>query len=406
MAYLIMRRGPQPGKVYELNDDETWIGRGSKNDIIIHDNEVSREHVHIVRMSQGYEVHDLDSSNGTFINGQIVEDKWLAHAPCIIELGDSITFELQRHHPDSDSETSSEAYIDPDAPQMYLVVTTSSQDEPALYPLNSVTTRVGRSTTCDVVIIEPEISREHFQLILGQQGYVIQDLGSTNGTRINNDPLTGQSIVTPADVIQVGQSIKFHLTDQPEIFADGIIAPPLIDTKELGESPTKMRNNVKPQPTAQVEIPPLAHRTSSDVGTGIEKEQLRNQVLITYAREDWGDIVAPMLDTLAHEDIDFWVDQYLAEGSSDWLLATEQARLECWMLVVVVSDAAMQSDLVRKNWRHFQNREKPIILLIYQPVDRMPIGANKLTRIQYNPGVPDVAFHQLVDEINTLKTYE
>ena len=72
MLCLIMRRGPTPGAIFELDADEVSIGRGVKNHIVIHDNEVSREHCRLVRLLEGYELHDLQSSNGTFVNGQRV----------------------------------------------------------------------------------------------------------------------------------------------------------------------------------------------------------------------------------------------------------------------------------------------------------------------------------------------
>ena len=73
------------------------IGRGRKNDIIIQDNEVSRVHCRLIRVLDDYEIHDLGSTNGTFVNGKkIDEGGWLLSGRSIIELGDSITLE---YHP-------------------------------------------------------------------------------------------------------------------------------------------------------------------------------------------------------------------------------------------------------------------------------------------------------------------
>ncbi|MBE2193559.1 MAG: FHA domain-containing protein [Anaerolinea sp.] len=67
---LIVRRGPQPNQVYELNKDVVTLGRDITNDIVINDPEVSRHHCRLTRGGGGYTMEDLTSTNGTFINGQ------------------------------------------------------------------------------------------------------------------------------------------------------------------------------------------------------------------------------------------------------------------------------------------------------------------------------------------------
>jgi nucleotide-binding universal stress UspA family protein len=231
-------------------------------------------------------------------------------------------------------------------------------------------------------------------------GYTIEDLGSTNGTLVNGEVLSEPLLLQPEDVIQIGTMVQMQYTATPQKFT------------------TEMRTDVLPQPWTEVDTHVSAARrtTAHDVsdialsgkaepgpiGTGLEDVSLRDQVLVTYARENWEPMVASLVDALHEADIQAWVDQYLIAGSPDWQAATEQARLECWLLVVVVTQAALQSDLVRRNWRHFHNREKPIILLMVDGVDRLPIGANKLARIHYNPGLPDHAFRQLANVIDRL----
>lgn len=67
---LIVRRGPEPNKVYELSKDIVSIGRDITNDITINDPEVSRHHCRLTRGGGGYTIEDLGSTNGTFVNGQ------------------------------------------------------------------------------------------------------------------------------------------------------------------------------------------------------------------------------------------------------------------------------------------------------------------------------------------------
>lgn len=67
---LVMRLGPTPGKVISLSDDEVTIGRDIVNDIVISDPEISRKHARFVKVGSGYQLEDLGSTNGTYVNGQ------------------------------------------------------------------------------------------------------------------------------------------------------------------------------------------------------------------------------------------------------------------------------------------------------------------------------------------------
>ena len=67
---LVVRRGPQPNQVYEMNKDVVAVGRDITNDIVINDPEVSRHHCRMTRTPTGCTLEDLGSTNGTFVNGQ------------------------------------------------------------------------------------------------------------------------------------------------------------------------------------------------------------------------------------------------------------------------------------------------------------------------------------------------
>jgi hypothetical protein len=67
---LVMRSGPNPGKVFDLTKNEIFIGRDISNDIVISDAEVSRKHARVSLEAGGYVLEDLGSTNGTSVNGQ------------------------------------------------------------------------------------------------------------------------------------------------------------------------------------------------------------------------------------------------------------------------------------------------------------------------------------------------
>lgn len=87
---LVVRNGPNPGKVYELNKPEMVIGRETGNDIVISDIEVSRRHARLLAQSGSYLLEDNGSTNGTFIEGKRLLGPHLLRPGEIIRLGENV----------------------------------------------------------------------------------------------------------------------------------------------------------------------------------------------------------------------------------------------------------------------------------------------------------------------------
>jgi hypothetical protein len=66
---LVVQEGQLAGKRWPLSKTEFVIGRGEDCDIVLPDRQVSRHHFRVVRDDDGYNVEDLGSKNGTYING-------------------------------------------------------------------------------------------------------------------------------------------------------------------------------------------------------------------------------------------------------------------------------------------------------------------------------------------------
>jgi serine phosphatase RsbU (regulator of sigma subunit)/pSer/pThr/pTyr-binding forkhead associated (FHA) protein len=69
MPSLVFLAGPIAGRRYKLGDGEYVIGRRSDCQIFVPDMRVSRQHARLVKTGDGWQLEDLGSNNGTYING-------------------------------------------------------------------------------------------------------------------------------------------------------------------------------------------------------------------------------------------------------------------------------------------------------------------------------------------------
>ncbi|MBE3066809.1 MAG: FHA domain-containing protein [Chloroflexi bacterium] len=76
-----------------------------------------------------------------------------------------------------------------------------------IYPLEAPEIIIGRDASNGVAINDAEISRKHAKLSLHGSAYVIQDLGSTNGSFVNGQRITGTQVLNPGDTVSFGENI-------------------------------------------------------------------------------------------------------------------------------------------------------------------------------------------------------
>ncbi len=72
-AFLIVQRGEDIGRRFDLDTTQLTVGRGSDNDMVLNDPMVSRYHAVVKRQGNGYLVIDLGSSNPVVINEHVCE---------------------------------------------------------------------------------------------------------------------------------------------------------------------------------------------------------------------------------------------------------------------------------------------------------------------------------------------
>lgn len=67
--------------------------------------------------------------------------------------------------------------------------------------------RIGRDADCDVLLLDPTVSRVHAVLSACGAAWQLKDAGSRNGTFVNGRRLTGSQLIAPADRIMIGNFV-------------------------------------------------------------------------------------------------------------------------------------------------------------------------------------------------------
>ncbi|MCC6418491.1 MAG: SpoIIE family protein phosphatase [Gemmataceae bacterium] len=88
MAFLVVARGPEPGRVILLIQREVVLGRGADCDAVLKSMVVGRQHARVVREGEVHVLEDLDSRGSTYVNDQRAPDRTRLRNGDVIRLGD------------------------------------------------------------------------------------------------------------------------------------------------------------------------------------------------------------------------------------------------------------------------------------------------------------------------------
>jgi pSer/pThr/pTyr-binding forkhead associated (FHA) protein len=75
IGMLVVKRGPNAGSKFVLDQDVTKAGRHPDSDIFLDDVTVSRRHAEVVHAGDGYRLRDVGSLNGTYLNRERIESE-------------------------------------------------------------------------------------------------------------------------------------------------------------------------------------------------------------------------------------------------------------------------------------------------------------------------------------------
>ena len=192
---------------YPIEKDKIIIGRGVEADLRVPENLrfVSGQHVEVQKEATGYFIRDLNSTNGTLVNNQLLQpdQDYAIGNESIIRIGDDnygVSIGFTFYNP-VETANSVAGFIQ--AAQATRIEQTSML-------------LIGRLDNCDIVLDSPEVSRRHAIIRQIGDAYSIEDLESSNGTYLNNEPIKTAEL-HEGDLIQIS---TYRL-----LFQGGLLVP-------------------------------------------------------------------------------------------------------------------------------------------------------------------------------------
>jgi membrane fusion protein (multidrug efflux system) len=228
-------KGSDP-KTYKLDSDRIRIGRESDNDVILAGKTCSRYHAEIVRSKGDYKIIDLGSTNGIKIGSERVQEMLITHGISIGVGQYTLSFVLSDQQADRTvriavddvvPETVKTEIEPPEAPAepavLYIRYLVNNQLK-VLKIVAGAEYLIGRSPSSDLVLDDRNVSARHARISTTDDGFSIQDLGSSNGTQVNGKPVR-ESALEPGDSITIGstkltvQKEREQQTDEDQLLA-------------------------------------------------------------------------------------------------------------------------------------------------------------------------------------------
>jgi DNA-binding response OmpR family regulator len=113
----------------------------------------------------------------------------------------------------------------------------------------SAQTTLGRAVECEIVVADKSVSREHARLRQEGRRWLLEDLGSTNGTQLNGERVIGAINLRDGDTLQVGDiPFVFHDPDTtsretplPDLEVDTAAGVVRVNRKVVGLSPKEFQ---------------------------------------------------------------------------------------------------------------------------------------------------------------------
>jgi ABC-type multidrug transport system ATPase subunit len=189
-----------------LHQDVVTLGRGRDNDVVLPQPYVSTHHGRLEFQHGIWTYSDLDSTNGTYINGQRSRRARL-HDGDVLRIG----------HPAAGSVSLTLLERDDELGDQPRLMGSTRMGAVTLKDRGVLT--IGRSPEVDIPLEAPVVSRQHARLERTPDGPLLRDLNSTNGTFVNGERLTQPRPLQEGDAVQIGPFTLIYTGERLQQYA-------------------------------------------------------------------------------------------------------------------------------------------------------------------------------------------
>lgn len=256
MPEIIVKLGDNIVHKYIFDKEIMSVGRARDNDIVIENLSVSRNHARIRKEDDRFILTDLNSANGTYVNGVRVTR---------VEIVDEDVVTIGKHKlhftnkPIVEEEVIGEAFgaertMLVDQVQVAELIVTKGKQKDQVFKITKYESFIGRASDNDIRLHDWFVSKKHAVIIRQGSNYFIKDLGSWRGTMVNGKNIRDCEL-KPGDEVQLGTTILgFRM--EGEAFVPQI----------TGRVPQELPYEEEAQPLGVPVAPDLGVITDSDSG--------------------------------------------------------------------------------------------------------------------------------------------
>jgi len=205
---VVIGQDGKPGREYEIEGDQTDVGREEGSILLVNDPYVSPRHARLQFRDGRFFIRDLESVNGVYVRLRAPER--LQHADLVL-----VGLEVLRFEVVSDAERGlgpaaergTQVFGSPAAPRYARLCqrTVEGVTRDVYYPTREETV-IGREVGDVVFTTDPFMSRRHAAIVRdpATNTFTLKDLGSSNGTYLG---IRGERELVPGDHVRVGQHL-------------------------------------------------------------------------------------------------------------------------------------------------------------------------------------------------------